>query len=425
MLNRLPYYGGVRRPLHLVSQSKRLIWLNMIVILLGILAFVSFTIVWGIFEEFTIWTYHTIAWIEYNYYIHFWDRITVTRTIIIFLWIYGIVTIGIGSYQMYALRNQKLEMMWQAPKMYMFIGIITFLGACCWLVVTAANSHEGYIRRGADNRTVWERVRFKGNVFKDLVYMQQTFERYSSDRVPNRNDAMKIFIDKYQREFRCCGWSGPKDYSIRYRRLPGMKFERINQTFLDVVDSCCVRKRYVVPSPECGKGLIGKDSNRIYQEGCGPKMKKWYRRGFIENIVMATFGLLWAIYLFIVAESNKRRFFEVCDKIEDMQSFLRPGMSMSTVSKASTHAAGRYRVPRPTANQLNNSKRPEVKTTNRRPPTYDQMYSNPHRQQQHQQHPLSQQSVVISAEGPSPSGGAKVNLAHSVSPASKTDQSFL
>ena len=71
--------------------------LNSILIGLGIFTLIAMSIVIGIFEEFTAFTDFTQQWIEFNFFIFYWDKLTITRTYLAFLFIYGALIIASKS----------------------------------------------------------------------------------------------------------------------------------------------------------------------------------------------------------------------------------------------------------------------------------------------------------------------------------------
>ena len=52
------------------------------------------SVVIGVFEEFTAFTDFTQQWIEFNFFIFYWDKLTITRTYLAFLFIYGALVIA-------------------------------------------------------------------------------------------------------------------------------------------------------------------------------------------------------------------------------------------------------------------------------------------------------------------------------------------
>ena len=69
-------------------------WLNVILILLGCFILISLSAVIAIFEEYTAFTDYTQQWIEFNFFIHYWDKLTIARVYLWFIFIYGVVIIA-------------------------------------------------------------------------------------------------------------------------------------------------------------------------------------------------------------------------------------------------------------------------------------------------------------------------------------------
>jgi len=65
--------------------------INGLLLALAIFIIISMSIYWGFFEEWTIWTDYTMAWVEFNFFIYYWDRLTITRVYLAFIYIYGFV----------------------------------------------------------------------------------------------------------------------------------------------------------------------------------------------------------------------------------------------------------------------------------------------------------------------------------------------
>ena len=81
------------------KRTKRLVAnlpfsLNLASILLGVFIVLAMSIVWIVFEEFTAFTDYTQQWIEFNFFIHYWDKLTIARVYLSFIHIYGGVLIA-------------------------------------------------------------------------------------------------------------------------------------------------------------------------------------------------------------------------------------------------------------------------------------------------------------------------------------------
>ncbi len=68
--------------------------LNVVLILLGCFILIAMSAVIGVFEEFTAFTDYTQQWIEFNFFIHYWDKLTIARVYLWFIFIYGGVIIS-------------------------------------------------------------------------------------------------------------------------------------------------------------------------------------------------------------------------------------------------------------------------------------------------------------------------------------------
>lgn len=182
-------YCNTRRSRRVMTTLP--ISLNSLLIFLGIFILFAMSIVLIIFEEFTAFTDYTQQWIEFNFFIYYWDKLTITRVYLSFIFIYGAVIIACASLQIYGLRKKDLNFLHLAPLILIGIAVITVLGAICWLIVTAVNYNEGFLATGG---FIFERMRFKGNVWKDLVYREESFRVVTENRVPEKAQIIKIWV---------------------------------------------------------------------------------------------------------------------------------------------------------------------------------------------------------------------------------------
>ncbi len=83
---------SIKRNIELASKLP--ILLNTVLIGIAIFILLSMSIVWGVFEEFTAFTDYTQDWIEFNFFIHYWDRLTISRVYLSFIFIYGAVILA-------------------------------------------------------------------------------------------------------------------------------------------------------------------------------------------------------------------------------------------------------------------------------------------------------------------------------------------
>lgn len=85
-------YCNTRRSRRVMSTLPEL--LNTALIFLGVFILFAMSIVLIIFEEFTAFTDYTQQWIEFNFFIYYWDKLTITRVYLSFIFIYGAAIIG-------------------------------------------------------------------------------------------------------------------------------------------------------------------------------------------------------------------------------------------------------------------------------------------------------------------------------------------
>lgn len=165
--------------------------LNFALIFLGVFILLAMSIVLIVFEEFTAFTDYTQQWIEFNFFIHYWDKLTIARVYLSFIFIYGAVIISVGAMQIHGMRKNNLSLLHLAPIILIFVAVFTVLGAITWLIVTAVNYNEGFLATGG---FIFERMRFKGNVWKDLIYREQSFKMVTENRVPVKAPILKIWV---------------------------------------------------------------------------------------------------------------------------------------------------------------------------------------------------------------------------------------
>lgn len=320
----MTFWHNKRRRLVMISLPTTL---NGFLILFGVFILFSMAIVWIIFEEFTAFTDNTQQWIEFNFYIFYWDKLTISRVYLSFITIYGAILVGIGAMQIHGIRKKNLSFLHLAPLLLVLVALITVLGAISWLIVTAVNYNEGFLATGG---FIFERMRFKGNVWKDLIYREQSFKYVTHGIVPRKSPILKIWVFQRQRDFSCCGWDSYLDYAIgNYTNLP---------------ESCCQQTKRVYG---CADNFLSKDRDKLLQvinyKGCREIMYDWYRSGFIENIIMSIIGLGVGAFLFYLYSLNRREYYRVLDDYDDLRKpMMNATMSMSTInSKASaSHMMG-------------------------------------------------------------------------------------
>lgn len=296
--------------------------LNCLLIAFGVFILLAMSVVLFIFEEFTAFTDYTQQWIEFNFFIYYWDKLTITRVYLSFIFIYGAVIIAVPALQIYGMRKKNLNFLHLAPLILLGVAIITVLGAMCWLIVTAVNYNEGFLATGG---FIFERMRFKGNVWKDLIYREESFRIVTENRVPIKAPIIKIWVHQRERDFSCCGWNSYEDYTIG--------------NYTDLPESCCQRKHRVYG---CANDFQTIDRSAIVNtRGCRQTMYSWYRSGFAENIVMAIIGVLVASFEFYLYSLNRKEYFKLLDEYDDMRKPMINGtMSMSTIHSKNGTCAG-------------------------------------------------------------------------------------
>jgi len=292
--------------------------LNMVLIALGFFILLAMSVVWIIFEEFTAFTDYTQQWIEFNFFILYWDKLTISRTYLSFMMIYGAIILLIAAFQIHGLRKRDLNVLHLAPWLLVFAATISLLGAIAWLITTAVNHNEGFLATGG---FIFERMRFKGNVWKDLKFREQSFHVVTENIVPNKAPILKTWVYQRQRDFECCGWESYKDY--------------MKGNWTELPESCCKRKYRTF---QCGANYATEDiTEKLNTRGCGPVMYSWYRGGFAMNIVMAIVGMLISAFEFFTYSVNRRQYYEILYDADEMERPMMNSMSLSTIhSKASS-----------------------------------------------------------------------------------------
>ncbi len=168
------------------------------------------SIYWAFFEEWTIFTEYTMAWVEFNFFIFYWDRLTITRAYLALIFLYGFVLLAsmlikcfiqsenfffclVASAQIHAYRFRNIFLMQYVPYALFGLGIITILGGLAWFAVTMINMNAGFLTK---ETFLLERLRFKGNAFKELRYREEAFHLVTSGRVPPRVFILNYFVNQ-------------------------------------------------------------------------------------------------------------------------------------------------------------------------------------------------------------------------------------
>lgn len=192
----------------LQSKYRFLMGINGLLLALAIFIIISMSIYWGFFEEWTIWTDYTMAWVEFNFFIYYWDRLTITRVYLSLIYIYGFVLLAsmflimiiemnfsflVIASQIHAFRRRNIFLMEYVPYALLALGLITIMGGLAWFAVTMVNMNAGFLTR---ETFLLERLRFKGNAFKEMKYREQSFHLVTSGRVPPRVFILTAFVNQ-------------------------------------------------------------------------------------------------------------------------------------------------------------------------------------------------------------------------------------
>jgi hypothetical protein len=93
--------------------------------------------------------------------------------------------------QIHGYRYRNIFLMEYVPYSLFTLGIITILGGLAWFAVTMINMNAGFLTK---ETFLLERLRFKGNAFKELKYREESFNLVTSGRVPPRVFILKFFV---------------------------------------------------------------------------------------------------------------------------------------------------------------------------------------------------------------------------------------
>ncbi len=96
--------------------------------------------------------------------------------------------------QVHGYRKRNMKLLHFTPLLLVIIATISMLGAICWLIITAVNHNEGFLATGG---FIFERMRFKGNVWKDLKYREQTFRVVTAKQVPRKSPILYTWVHQY------------------------------------------------------------------------------------------------------------------------------------------------------------------------------------------------------------------------------------
>lgn len=95
--------------------------------------------------------------------------------------------------QIHAFRRRNIFLMEYVPYALFALGLITILGGLAWFAVTMVNMNAGFLTR---ETFLLERLRFKGNAFKEMKYREQSFHLVTTGRVPPRTFILTAFVNQ-------------------------------------------------------------------------------------------------------------------------------------------------------------------------------------------------------------------------------------
>jgi len=95
--------------------------------------------------------------------------------------------------QIHAYRFKNIFLMEYVPYALFGLAIITILGGLSWFAVTMINMNAGFLTK---ETFLLERLRFKGNAFKELKYREESFNLVTTGRVPPRVFILTTFVNQ-------------------------------------------------------------------------------------------------------------------------------------------------------------------------------------------------------------------------------------
>lgn len=73
------------------------------------------------------------------------------------------------------------------------LATVTIIGGLCWFAVTMINMNAGFLTK---ETFLLERLRFKGNAFKELKYREDAFQLVTRGKVPPRVFILTAFVNQ-------------------------------------------------------------------------------------------------------------------------------------------------------------------------------------------------------------------------------------
>lgn len=204
--------------------------INGFLLAFAIFIIIAMSIYWGFFEEWTIWTDYTMAWVKCVI-----DDANARCTAFVFLGGIQLLHLLLGSFddhsclsvsdlylwfrssdqyvdeifaedihrslssslvmafQIHAYRHRNVFLMQYVPYSLFTLAVITILGGLAWFAVTMINMNAGFMTK---ETFLLERLRFKGNAFKDLKYREESFHLVTQGRVPPRIFILTAFVNQ-------------------------------------------------------------------------------------------------------------------------------------------------------------------------------------------------------------------------------------
>jgi hypothetical protein len=95
--------------------------------------------------------------------------------------------------QIHGYRYRNIFLMEYVPYTLFGLGIISILGGLAWFAVTMINMNAGFLTK---ETFLLERLRFKGNAFKELKYREEAFYLVTTGRIPPRVFILTYFVNQ-------------------------------------------------------------------------------------------------------------------------------------------------------------------------------------------------------------------------------------
>jgi hypothetical protein len=120
--------------------------------------------------------------------------------LLVIKYIYLILIDIISSYfflvialQIRGYRKRNIFLMEHVPYSLFGLSLITIIGGLIWFAVTMINMNAGFLTK---ETFLLERLRFKGNAFKELKYREEAFYLVTSGHVPPRVFILTAFVNQ-------------------------------------------------------------------------------------------------------------------------------------------------------------------------------------------------------------------------------------